>query len=155
MKVIPMMKTILTTLFLLIAGTSHAAENAKLIVTDAWMRASLGQVPTTAAYFKVENRGTNEDKLLSVSTPVAGMAHLHNSAEANGVMTMTAVNALIVKPGETVTLTPGGVHVMVMNMKAPIKAGSKVQMVLTFERAGRIEVEAEVRGLDGAPAHKH
>jgi copper(I)-binding protein len=148
-------KTIFAALCLLAAGTAYAADSAQLAVTEAWMRASLGQVPSTAAYFKIENRGTTEDKLLAVATPVAAMAHVHGMAEENGVMTMNAVGALVIKPGETVELAPGGLHVMVMNMKAPIKAGASVPLVLTFERAGRIEVQAEVRGLNDSAGHKH
>jgi len=132
---------------------AHAGEASKtIIISDAWVRASLGKVPTTAAYIKIENHGAKEDKLLSVSTPAAAMASVHNSVTNDaGVVQMQAVMALSVKPGETVALTPGGMHIMVMNVKEPLKAGATVPLTLKFEQAGEITVEAEVRGLDGKP----
>ena len=132
---------------LLACGSAMAADSAGITVTAAWVRASLGQSSTTAAYIKVENKGTTEDKLLSVSTPAAAMAHLHESVSSNGIMQMNAVPALVIKPGQTVELTPGGMHIMVMNLKAPLKAGATMPLMLKFEKAGEIKVEAEVRGL--------
>ncbi len=143
-----MIRAILTACCLLLSALTYAGEAPKaLVISDVWMRASLGQVPTTTAYFKIENRGSADDKLLSVSTPAAAMAHVHNSATTNGVMTMAAVPALSIKPGQTVELSPGGLHIMVMNLKAPLKAGETVPLTLKFERAGEIVVQAEVRGL--------
>lgn len=132
---------------LLASGAAAAAVTAGISVTGAWVRASLGQLPTTAAYIKVENKGTTEDRLLSVSTPAAAMANLHESVSDNGIMKMNAVPALVIKPGQTAELAPGGMHIMVMSLKAPLKAGATMPLVLKFEKAGEIRVEAEVRGL--------
>jgi copper(I)-binding protein len=142
--------------FMMLTSFAAAAGDAPfaITVTDVWMRASLGKVPTTAAYLKIENHGAVDERLLSVSTPAAAMAHLHNSESADGIVRMSAMSALTVKPGETIELSPGGLHIMVMNLKAPLKVGDKVPMTLRFEKAGPMDVEAEVRGLDGAP-HKH
>ena len=135
-------------LLLVLLLFSHAAFAAEtIVVSDAWFRASLGKVPTTAAYFKLENRGAAADKLLAISTPAAGMAHIHESIETNGIAQMRPVPSIVLKPGESVQLAPGGLHVMVMNLKAPIIAGEKVPLVLRFEKAGEVKVEAEVRGL--------
>ncbi len=141
-----MIRVLCATLFFL-CGTASAADAPGIVVTAAWVRASLGQSPTTAAYIRVENKGAKDDRLLSVSTPAAAMAHLHESVSANGMMQMNAVPALVIKPGQTVELTPGGMHIMVMNLKAPLRAGATMPLVLTFEQAGEIKVEAEVRGL--------
>jgi periplasmic copper chaperone A len=147
-----MIRIVLAVCSLLLGVAAHAGDApATLLISDVWMRASLGQVPTTTAYLKIENRGSADDKLLSVSTPVAAMAHLHQSAETNGVMTMAAVAALPIKPGQTVELAPGGLHIMVMNLKAPLKAGETVPLTLKFERAGEMTVQAEVRGLGKTP----
>ena len=147
-----MIRTILTACCLLLTIAAHAGEAPKaLVVSDVWMRASLGQVPTTTAYLKIENRGPAEDKLVSVSTPVAAMSHLHDSANTNGIMSMAAVAALPIKPGQTVELAPGGLHIMVMNLKAPLKVGETVPLTLKFERAGEMTVQAEVRGLSKTP----
>jgi periplasmic copper chaperone A len=137
---------------LLLLNTAAQAADAGISASNVWMRASLGKVPTTAAYFTLENRGATEDRLLSVSTPVSAMAHIHNSVTTDaGVVQMAAVMSLSIKPGEKVELKPGGMHVMVMNLKAPLKAGETVLLTLWFQKAGEITVEAQVRGLDGAP----
>ena len=138
---------IVLAILLLVSSSAAAPEKPGISVTAAWVRASLGQSPTTAAYIKVENKGTTEDRLLSVSTPAAVMAHLHESVSDNGIMKMNAVPILVIKPGQTVELTPGGMHIMVMSLKAPLKAGATMPLVLKFEKAGEIRAEAEVRGL--------
>lgn len=150
-----MIRVVLATCCLLFGAVAQAGEAPKtLVISDVWMRASLGQVPTTTAYLKIENRGTADDTLLAVSTPAAAMAHVHESTTANGVMTMAAVPALNIKPGQTVELVPGGLHIMVMNLKAPLKVGETVPLTLKFERAGEIVVQAEVRSLGGAKDSK-
>ncbi len=130
---------------------SAGAADAPIVVHDAWLRASLGQSPNTAGYMKIENRGAAEDKLVSVSVAGANMAHVHESTMKDGVMQMKAVDALSLKPGAAVEFKPGGLHVMVMGLKTPLKAGETIQLRLQFARAGEITVDAQVRGLGGAP----
>lgn len=132
------------------SATAHAADVA---VSDAWLRASLGQSPNTAGYMKIKNNGAAEDKLVGVTVTGAGMAHVHESLTKNGIMEMKAVEALTIKPGETVELKPGGLHVMVMGLKTALKAGDTVALRLQFARAGEITVDAQVRGVGGAHAH--
>jgi protein SCO1/2 len=124
-----------------------ADADKRMVVSDAWLRASIGNVTTTAAYFVLKNETGREDRLMGVSTPVAGMAHIHESLEKDGVAQMRPVHDIALDPGESITLAPGGLHVMVMNLKAPLIAGEKVPLLLRFEKAGEVRVEAEVRGL--------
>jgi copper(I)-binding protein len=145
-----MQKIYLMMLCIVFAGAAHAAD-ATITVHDAWLRASLGQSPNTAGYMKIENRGATEDRLVSVAVAGANMAHVHESVMKDGVMQMKAVDALSVKPGEAVEFKPGGLHVMVMGLKTPLKAGETVQLRLQFARAGEITVNAQVRGLSGTP----
>ena len=79
--------------------------------------------------------------------PAAGMAHLHESTMKDGVMQMKAVDALVLKPGQSLEMKPGGFHIMVMGLKTALKAGETVRLDLQFEHAGRITVDAEVRGV--------
>ena len=127
-----------------------AAQAADVTVTDAWLRASLGQSPNTAGYMKIKNNGAGEDKLVAVSVAGANMAHVHESAMKDGVMQMNTAD-MTIKPGEVVELTPGGLHIMVMGAKTAFKAGETVQLRLRFARAGEITVDAQVRGLGAAP----
>ena len=136
---------------LLFSCSLHAADGATtMFISDAWMRASLGEVRATAAYLKIENRGAKPDRLMSISTPVAATAQVHDSAMRDGMMRMTPAEPLIIKPGQSVQLSPGGLHVMVMGLKAPLRAGQSAPMILHFEQAGPVEVQAEIRGLAGA-----
>ena len=125
-----------------------AANDAGIVVTQAWMRASIGKVTATAAYATIENHSGKDDRLLSVSTPAAGSAELHEKIDDKGIMKMRPVTALTVAQGKTVELNPGGMHIMVTGLKDPLKAGDKVPLVLRFENAGEITVQADVRGLN-------
>ena len=127
---------------------ADATESKGIVAHDVWVRASIGQVPTTAAYLTVENRGEKDDRLLSVSTPIAASAQIHDSGESKGVMQMRPVKALSVAHGKSVALTPGGMHIMVMGLTLPLKAGDRIPLTLHFEHAGDVAVQAEVKGLN-------
>lgn len=142
------MRKIILAMFCMLFTVSMArAADAPIVVTGAWVRASLGQSGTTAGYMKIENRGASEDKLLSVAMPSAGMAHLHESTMKDGIMQMKAVDSLVLKPGQSLEMKPGAMHIMVMGLKSALKAGETVRLDLQFEYAGRISVDAEVRAV--------
>ena len=71
-----------------------------------------------------------------------------------GLMKMRAVKGIDLKPGATVELRPGGYHVMLEDLKQPLKEGDHVPLVLTFEKSGALEIKVNV-GAMGAAAHKH
>ena len=125
-----------------------ATENDGIVAHDAWVRASIGNVTTTAAYLTLENRGGRNDRLLSVSTPVAASAQIHDSGEKGGMMQMRPVEILPLAHGKSVELKPGGLHIMVMGVTLPLKPGDRVPLMLHFEHAGEVTVQAEVRGLN-------
>lgn len=128
-----------------VALAAAAAEPSAIVVTDAWARATPPGAKTGAAYVTVTNKGTAADKLLSASTPVAGEAQLHTTITENGVMKMRPVTAIDLKPGASVTLKPGGMHLMLMDMKQPLKEGDSFPVSLTFEKAGTVEADVKVR----------
>jgi copper(I)-binding protein len=154
-----MKKLFFALLSLLVMTPAIAAENtakSSIVVSDAWVRASLGRSTSTAAYMKVENRGSQPDKLLGISVPAAGMAHLHESIMTDGIMQMRSIDALVIQPGASVVLAPGGLHVMIMNLKEPLKVGQSISVALHFAKAGKIEALAEVKSQkDPKPAHAH
>ena len=114
-------------------------------MTDAWARATPPGAKTGAAYVTVTNTGKEADRLLSVSTPVAGMAQLHTTINDNGVLKMRPIAAIDVKPGASVTLKPGGYHLMLMQLTQPLKQGETFPLVLTFAKAGKVETEVKVQ----------
>jgi copper(I)-binding protein len=146
--------------FLLVAGALPAtAQQPPIKVETAWARASAGESKTGAAYLTLHNMSTQPDRLLSVATPVAGKAEMHNHIMVGNVAQMRPVDAIEVSPGSPTVLQPGGLHLMLLDLKAPLKAGQSFPVTLVFEKAGRIETSVAVQGLR-APAptgalHKH
>ena len=115
-----------------------------IAVTAAWARATPPGAQTGAAYVTVVNHGTADDKLIAVSTPVAKMAQLHTTIDDNGVMKMRPIAAIDVKPGATVALKPGHMHVMLMELAHPLSEGTSFPLTLTFAKAGKIETTVKV-----------
>jgi len=100
----------------------------------------------------IENKGTAPDKLIGVSAEIAGKAEVHEMAMDNGVMKMRPLDkGLVIEPGKTVKLAPGGNHVMLQDLKGPFKEGQKVPVTLEFEKAGKVSVSLDVQGV-GAQA---
>ncbi len=102
------------------------------------------------AYFTLENRGRTGDRLVRVDSPVAGAAELHSMVMEGNLMKMRPLAALDLPAGAKVTLSPGGYHVMLVDLKRPLVAGDAFPIRLTFERAGTIEVSAQVEPAAGA-----
>jgi periplasmic copper chaperone A len=135
--------------------TAQQGDGPGLEVQHAWARASAGT--TGAAYFSVLNRGTARDRLVTVRTPVAEKAELHESKMENGVMTMRPVGPLTIEPGQLAVLKPGAYHVMLMGLKHPLKEGESFPIILTFEKGGEVHVTAAVAraGAMGTDAMDH
>ena len=127
------------------------AAQAQVSVTDAWVRETLGAGKTSAGYARIVNTGP-ADRLLSVATPAAGMAEVHQSVEQGGMMRMLPVKSLeIPSKGETL-LKPGGYHVMIMNAQKPFKVGEVLEFTFTFEHAGKITVPVKVAPITATAA---
>jgi copper(I)-binding protein len=123
----------------------HAAHAGDVMVSDAFARASATPAAKTGAvYFAIRNDGSTPDQLTAVRTNAAQTAMLHETVEENGVVSMRHVEALPVASKETVTLTQKKMHVMLMGLKAPLKKGEHLSMILTFEKAGDVTVDVPV-----------
>src|SRR3974390_730997 len=133
-----------------ICGTS-AAQDVKagdLVISHAWRRATPGGAHAGARYLTIQNNGTPADKLVGGSGQVAADIEVHEMAMKNDVMVMRPVTGgLTIPPGQSVALAPGGYHLMLMNLKAPLKQGERVPITLQFEKAGKIDVVLDVRGI--------
>ncbi|MDC8770487.1 copper chaperone PCu(A)C [Roseateles albus] len=140
----------LATLLMVIGATQAAAQ---VEVSQAWVRATVAQQKATGAFFQLKAK--TDARLVEVRSSVAGVVEVHEMAMDGSVMKMRAVPSLALPAGQTVELKPGGYHVMLMDLKAPIKAGDSVPLTLVFEAADKkretVEVKAEARQL-GAPA---
>jgi hypothetical protein len=137
----------LTTLFFAPAR----AEDVKagdLVISQAWTRATPGGAKTGGGFVTIENKGTAPDKLIGASSDGAGKIEVHEMKMDNGVMKMRPVEGgLAIDPGKTVKLAPGGYHLMMMDLKSPLKQGDKMPVTLQFEKAGKVAVSLDVQGV--------
>ncbi|HUK07355.1 MAG TPA: copper chaperone PCu(A)C [Stellaceae bacterium] len=139
------LKSILFAGLLVIGALAGAtAQSTGVEVQHAWARATPAGAKTAALYMTLVNHGPADDRLLSVTTPAAGKAEVHSTTTENGVTRMRPAGALTVTPGTPTELKPGGYHVMLMDLKAPLVAGQSVTLSLTFEKAGTVNATASV-----------
>jgi copper(I)-binding protein len=140
----------------LASGTALADEyRAKTLrISNAFARATPPGAKVAGAFMSIENQGKEADRLVSASSPVAGLVEIHEMAMDGGLMKMRAVKGIDLKPGATVELRPGGYHVMLEDLKQPLKQGEQVPVLLTFEKAGTVEIKVKVEPM-GAAAHAH
>ena len=126
------------------AVAGAAAQSAVVEVQHVWARATPPGAKTAAIYMTLVNHGPADDRLLSVSTPVADKAEVHTTVSENGISRMRPAGPLTVAPGSPVELKPGGYHIMLMDLKTPLAAGQSVAVSLTFEKAGKVDTTAVV-----------
>jgi copper(I)-binding protein len=116
-----------------------------------WTRATPKGASSGAGYLTVTNNGITPDRLSCTSSDAAGGCQIHSMTMDNGVMKMRPVeNGLEIKPGETVTLKPGGYHLMFVDLKHPLEQGSAVEATLQFEKAGPVKIEFPILALGAA-----
>lgn len=136
----------------LLVATSVAL--ADVIVEAPWIRGVVAGQSTTGAFMTI--RSTTATRLVKVASPAAADTSVHRTAMVDGMMTMEPVESLTVPAHGSVELKPGGLHVMLMGLRAPLRTGQTVPLTLTFRGAdGRdstVTVQAQVRDVTGASA---
>lgn len=134
---------------------AHGYKLGNLEIKHPWAKATVEGQPVAGGFVKITNTGTEVDRLVKISADVSGMIQLHEMKVEDGVMKMSEIpGGIEIAPGQTVELKPGGLHVMFMGIKAPLKEGEKFKAVLTFEKAGTIEVEFKIEAAKkGAMDH--
>lgn len=125
-----------------------------LHIAQPWARATPPGAQTGGGYMTVTNNGTEPDRLVGGTSPVAGRVEVHEMQVENGIMKMRPLpDGLEIKPGETVTLRPGGHHVMFEQLREPLRQGRSIPATLDFAKAGRVNVEFAVEAVGArAPA---
>jgi periplasmic copper chaperone A len=118
-----------------------------LRIDHPFARATPPGAKTGGVFFTVENRGEIGDTLIRASSPVAGIVELHQMSIEAGMMKMRAIPAVDVKPGGKLELKPGGYHLMLFDLRQPLKKGDKFPLTLTFARAGTLEVSVVVEDM--------
>jgi copper(I)-binding protein len=126
-------------------GATTAGPGAKPSISGAWVRPPQGMDRPAAGYFVVTGGG-QADALIGASSPVAGSVEMHETTtDASGMTGMHPISRVEVAAGATVSFQPGGYHLMFMELSGTIAVGGTVQIELTFEKAGKITVQAEVK----------
>lgn len=134
---------------------AHEYQLRALHIDHPFARATPPGARSGGVFLSVANNGDRPDRLLTVSTPVAGIAELHQMVMDAGVMRMRAVPGLDVKPGDRLVLQPGGYHVMLADLKRPLQAGDTFPLTLGFEKAGSIEVSVVVESMAAGAMQPH
>jgi len=120
-------------------------------IAQPWARATPKGASTGAAYMTITNTGKTPDKVSCVSSDASAECQIHTMTMDNGVMKMRPVEGgLEIKPGETVTLKPGGFHVMLVNLKHPLEQGKSVKATLKFDHAGAVDVDYPIAAIGAA-----
>ena len=141
-----------------VAALAAAPAWAQTTVAEPWIRGTVPQQKATGMFAHITS--AKGGKLVSASSPVAGVVEIHEMAMDGNVMKMRAVaNGLDLPAGKAVALQPGGYHVMLMDLKQQLKPGDTVAVTLVIEGAGKVretvEVQAAVKAINSAPAQQH
>jgi copper(I)-binding protein len=123
-------------------GSSNiAVANANVTISDSWVRPTVAGQKATGAFMKITAK--ENSKLLSVSSPVAGVAEVHEMKMDKDVMKMAAILSLDLPAGKAVELKPGSYHIMLMDLKSPVEKGAKLPLTLKFQDAkgGKFQVD--------------
>ena len=152
------MKHILTALLLTLSASAWAQTAVK--IEDAWVRGTVAQQKATGAFMRLTP--SQNARLVAASSPVAGVVEIHEMALQNDIMKMRQIPGLDLAAGRTMELKPGGYHVMLMDLKQPMKGGDVVPITLVFEDAAgkrfSQDIQAPVTALGGGNApmqHQH
>ena len=132
-----------------------AGAEPSIHIVDAWARATPPGVENGAVYCKIQNHG-GADRLVGARSSAARTVEIHASVAQNGVVEIRRIDALPLDTGAAVELTPGGTHVMLVGLAAPLVAGAKIELTLVFATAGMVTVEVPVVDARAPPAaHEH
>ena len=154
-------KLIVLAALLLPACFAHAHEYkaGQLDIAHPWSQELPPNAPTVAAYFVVTNKGDTADRLVSVDSPIAGIAQLHEHIQQGDLMKMQQVQSVAIPAGGAVTFAPMAYHVMLLELKdrALLSDGQQFPLTMHFEKSGEVTVQVTVQkqAPDGAPMHAH
>ena len=133
----PLLRTLLLT-----AAIASPSVWAQVKIDKAWARATVQGQKATGAFMQLT--AAQATRLVAVATPVAAVAEIHEMKMDNGVMKMRAVPALELPAGQAVELKPGGYHLMLMDLKAPLAKDASVALTLTFRDAKGVESQQQL-----------
>ncbi len=135
------------------AGQAHEVKAGALTLSQLQVRASLGQSPNTAAYLTIANAGAADDQLLSATCACARGVQAHRTQMTGTLSAMPSAGPVTIPAHGAVAFQPGGLHLMVMGLKAPLKEGATQTFTLRFAKAGLVTAAFHVKAqIEAAPA---
>lgn len=143
----------LITALVVALATTHAL--AEVTVTDAWVRGTVASQKTTGAFMKITS--TRDARLVEARSPIAGLVEIHEMKMDGDTMRMRAIDSLALPAGKAVELKPGGYHVMLFELRKPVREGDTVPISVVVEYPDKsretVEVPASVKALGGGGHH--
>jgi hypothetical protein len=143
----------------IVSVVSTVAYGGDITIDDAFARASAGAAKVGGAFMTLRNSGATADALVGVKSPVAARAELHTHIQDGDIMRMRQVDAIDVPARGSVSLQPGGLHIMLIDLKQPLKQGEAFPLTLTFATAGTMTIEVPVKSqaemVAPMPSHQH
>jgi copper(I)-binding protein len=139
--------------FLLFAVSTSVL--AQVEVQEAWSRATPPGAKVAAGYMTLRNKSASPDRLVGASSPAAARVETHTMEMKGDVMRMREVKGIEVPANGSFEFKPGGAHLMLVDIKRPLKEGERVPLVLRFEKAGEVKTELAVQGMGATKPHGH
>ncbi|WP_347928786.1 copper chaperone PCu(A)C [Pseudomonas helvetica] len=140
-------------------ANAHEYKAGELEIAHPWSQELPPNAPTVAAYFVIHNNGKTADRLLSVASPIAGIAELHEHVMQGDLMKMQQVPSVEIPAGDDITFAPMAYHVMLLELKdrSLLRDGKRFPLTLHFEKSGDVTVEVAVQKQPpaGTEAHMH
>ncbi|MEC8654030.1 MAG: copper chaperone PCu(A)C [Pseudomonadota bacterium] len=129
------------TLMVMSGMNAIAAASDRFSFSEMQLRATVAGMASSAAYLKITNNGISDDRLIAAKAAIAQRVEIHSMEMDNGVMRMRAINGgLFIAAGESVTLAPGGLHIMLMGLTTDLVPNTKHEIILVFEKAGDVKL---------------
>ncbi len=139
---------IIAAALLSVPALAHDYTVGSLKIGHPWARATPKGAPVGGGYLSITNTGSEPDRFIGGSSQISKKFEIHAMSMDHGVMKMRELgDGLEIQPGQTVTLKPGGYHVMFVNLNQPLKQGDKIPATLDFAKAGKVQVEFVVEGI--------
>jgi iron complex outermembrane receptor protein len=133
-------------------AVAHQYEVGKLVIGHPWSRPTAAGMPMGVAYLSITNNGPGPEALLSASSPAAASVQFHQTTISEGMARMRPLTEVLIPAGATVRIEPGGIHLMLVDLKMPLESGKFVPLTLEFRTAGKITVQLAVEARDAPPA---
>ncbi len=146
MKMPVALKVLILTMSFICSAFSQEAKLGKLKIEDAYIRSTAPAQSVAGGFMKIDNLGA-VDQLISASSPSAVEVQLHEMSMDGNVMKMRQIKEILVPANSSTELKPGGLHLMLIGIKSPLKTGDSVPLKLKFTKAGEVEVRFSVKAI--------